>query len=311
MKTYIIKRILGIFIMMLGVTFIVFTIVNITPGDPARQILGISATQEAVDQLNHELGYDQPFFTRYFHYMKDIVTRFDFGNSYKSGEAVVKEISVNFIYTFRLTIMGIGLYALIGIPLGILSAVKQYTAVDNIMRVMAMIIAAFPGFWLSMLLILIFSLYLGWVPSSGVGSWQCYILPLLGFAIPSSASLLRLTRTTMLETIRQDYVRTARAKGASERTVIWQHAFKNAMLPIIMTVGINIGVMMGGTIVTETVFSMPGLGSLAYNALLAKDVPLLMGTTIFLSFIFCVIVLLVDIISAYVDPRVKIRYINK
>ncbi len=310
MYKFVIKRILLVFPILLGVTILVFTIINFIPGDPGRLILGISAEQIDVDKLNSDLGYDQPFTTRLVNYIKNVVTKFDFGKSYTTNEPVIKVIASNFKYTFKFTLLGTALYVLIGIPLGVMSAIKQYSILDNVMRVMAMLIASFPGFWLGMLGILIFSLKLGWLPSNGVDTWKHYILPVTIFGVSNAAGLLRLTRTTMLEAIRQDYVRTARAKGASERTVIWQHAFKNVMLPLIMTVGVSFGTMMGGTVLTETIFSMPGLGNLALTAMRSKDIPLVMATTLFLSTIFCLMVLLVDITSAFADPRVKAKYTN-
>lgn len=308
MYRFIIKRLLLVLPLLLGVVIIVFSIVNMIPGDPGRIILGASAEQSAVDALNHELGYDQPFLIRLFNYLKTIVTQFEFGSSYTSGKPVVDEIAANFSYTFRFTLMGTFLYIMIGIPLGVMSAIKQYSLGDNIVRIMAMFIASFPGFWMGMLGILFFSLELGWLPSNGVDTWKHYILPVAVFGITHSASLLRLTRTTMLEAIRQDYVRTARAKGASERTVIWKHAFRNAMLPLIMTIGVSFGTMMGGTVLLESIFSMPGLGSLALSAIRNKDIPLVMATTIFLAAIFCLMVLIVDIVSAFADPRVRAKY---
>ncbi len=308
MHRFIIKRLLLVLPLLLGVVIIVFSIVNMIPGDPGRIILGASAEQSAVDALNHELGYDQPFLIRLFNYLKTIVTKFEFGSSYTSGKPVVDEIAANFSYTFRFTLMGTFLYIIIGIPLGVMSAIKQYSLGDSVVRIMAMFIASFPGFWMGMLGILFFSLGLGWLPSNGVDTWKHYILPVAVFGITHSASLLRLTRTTMLEAIRQDYVRTARAKGASERTVIWKHAFRNAMLPLIMTIGVSFGTMMGGTVLLESIFSMPGLGSLALSAIRNKDIPLVMATTIFLAAIFCLMVLIVDIVSAFADPRVRAKY---
>lgn len=308
MAKFVIKRLLSIIPLLFLVVFLVFAVINIVPGDPGRTILGISAKQEDVDAKNEELGYYDPFIVKFFRYVKNVVTKFDFGNSYTSGRPVVSEIADNFIYTFRITIFSVFFYALIGIPLGVISAVKQYSVTDNVIRVLAMLIAAFPSFWLYMLGMLVFSLWLGWLPSSGVDSWVNYILPVGLFAISSAAGLARTTRTTMLEAIRQDYVRTARAKGSSERTVIWTHAFRNAMLPIINAIGISIGAMMGGTLITEQIFAMPGLGNLAYVAIQSHDVPMVMGVTIFLSAVFCFMVLVVDVVSAFVDPRVRAKY---
>jgi len=308
MLRFVIRRLLMVIPIMLGVVFLVFFIMSLTPGDPGRLILGISASQADVDKLNEELGYDRPFFAKFLEYIVNLVTRFDMGRSYQTRRTVSGEIVANFPYTFRLALLSTAVYVLIGVPLGVMSAVKQYSVGDNIARVVSISLAAFPSFWLAMMGILVFSLWLGLLPSNGVDTWKHYILPVCISGISSSASLLRLTRTIMLESVRQDYVRTARAKGVPENIVIWKHVFQNAMLPIIMTVGIDFGIMMGGTVLMETIFSMPGLGALALTAIRQKDMPVVMGCTIFLSGIFCIMVLLVDLVSAFADPRVKAKY---
>ena len=310
MLKYILKRVLLILPILLGVIVIVFSIINAVPGDPGRRILGVSAAQEDVDALNHELGVDQPFVPRLFNYIKNIVTRFDFGLSYQSMKPVLPTLQSNFKYTLRLAVlMRIG-YVIIGVPLGVLSAVKQYSLIDNVTRVTSVSLSAFPSFWLYMMAILFFSLQLGWLPSGGVDSWKHYILPVVCASVLNSSSLQRMTRTTMLETIRQDYIRTARAKGCAKVDVVWKHAFLNAALPIINSVGISFGAMLGGTVICESVFNMPGLGTVIIKAINSKDIPMVMGCTVLLSSIFCVIVLLVDIISAMVDPRVKAKLTN-
>ena len=311
MLKYAIKRFLLIIPIILGVTVIVFTIINIIPGDPAQRILGVGASEEQIRELNHRLGYDRPFIERLFNYVRDIVTRFDFGSSYQNGDSVVYKIRLNFPYTLKLTVLQVIAYAVIGVTLGVLSAVKQYSALDNVVRVVSVSLAAFPGFWVYMIAILLFSLKLGWLPSSGVESWKGYVLPVACSAILASAGLQRLTRTTMLESIRQDFVRTARAKGCAEGTVIWRHAFLNAMLPVLNQVGISFGMMLGGTVIAETVFAMPGLGSVIVNAIQSKDVPVVMGCSIFLAVIFCGIVVLLDLASAAVDPRVKAKFVKQ
>jgi peptide/nickel transport system permease protein len=199
---------------------------------------------------------------------------------------------------------------MIGLPLGILSAVKRYSAADILSTVTAMLLAAVPEFWLGIMLILMFSLKLRWLPSFGVDSLRSFVLPTLTLALPASAAVLRLTRATMLETIRQDYIRTARAKGAPEKNVIWTHALKNALIPVITIVGAFFGSLFGGTILTETIFTMPGLGLLILTSIRMKDIPQVMAAVIFLAVVFCVIMMLVDIALAFVDPRVKARAIN-
>ena len=292
---------------LLGVVIIVFTIINAVPGDPGRRILGVSAEQSAVDQLNHELGVDRPFFVRLFDYIKNIVTRFDFGVSYQSMNPVVETLRLNFKDTFKLALLMTVGYVVIGIPLGVLSAVKQYSWIDNITRVTSVTLSAFPSFWFYMMAVIFFSLQLGLFPSGGADSWVHYVLPVGCASILNSSSLQRMTRTTMLETIRQDYVRTARAKGCAKVSIVWKHAFLNAALPIINSVGVGFAGMLGGTVICESVFNMPGLGTVIIKAINAKDVPLVMGCTVLLSTIFCLMVLLIDIVSSLVDPRVRAK----
>lgn len=307
MYKYVIKRLLLMIPILLGVILIVFTIMNVTPGDPGRQMLGMSAPQEAVDALNEALGYNDPFPIRLLNYLKDLV-HLDFGNSYRTNQPVFDEIINRFPVTLKLAIGTMILTILIGIPLGVLAAVRQYSKLDMISTFTALLLAAAPSFWLALLMILLFSLHLGLLPPNGIGSFSHYIMPMLTQAVVYAASTLRMTRTTMLEAIRQDYVRTARGKGASEARVIWGHAIKNAMLPVITSLGMSFGSMLGGTIVIEQVFSMPGLGSLVILAITTKDIPQTMAVTIFLATLFCAIMLVVDLLYAFIDPRVKARY---
>ncbi len=309
MTRYIIKRLLLVIPIVLGVTVIVFCIINAIPGNPGRRMLGPMASQEQVDLLNEQLGYTLPFFQRLWDYLVDVVT-FNFGTSYQDGTLVMHKIMLNFPYTLKLAVLQTLGYSVIGIGLGVFSAVKQYSIGDNIIRVISIALAAFPGFWVYMIAMLVFSLYLGWLPPSGVDGWTSYIMPVGCAAILSASSLQRLTRTTMLEAIRQDYVRTARAKGCSNETVIWRHAFMNAMLPILNQIGINFGYLLGGTVIAESIFGMPGLGTVIINAVNAKDVPVVMACTIFLAAIFSVLVVLLDLLSALADPRVKAKLVK-
>ena len=309
MTRYIIKRLLLVIPIVLGVTVIVFCIINAIPGNPGRRMLGPMASQAQVDLLNEQLGYTLPFFQRLWNYLVDVVT-FNFGTSYQDGTRVMHKIMLNFPYTLKLAVLQTLGYSVIGIGLGVFSAVKQYSIGDNIIRVISIALAAFPGFWVYMIAMLVFSLYLGWLPPSGVDGWTSYIMPVGCAAILSASSLQRLTRTTMLEAIRQDYVRTARAKGCSNETVIWRHAFMNAMLPILNQIGINFGYLLGGTVIAESIFGMPGLGTVIINAVNAKDVPVVMACTIFLAAIFSVLVVLLDLLSALADPRVKAKLVK-
>lgn len=307
MFKYVFKRLLLLIPILLGVTFIVYTIMALTPGDPGRLILGESATQESIDQLNHQLGFDKPFIVRYVNYISHAATG-DFGNSYRSGKPVFNEIFSRFPTTFLLATGAIILAILIGIPIGILSAVKQYSLLDIVSTVIAMFMASIPQFWLGLMMMLLFALKLGWLPSTGIGDFRHYIMPTVTLCLPCAANILRLTRSTMLETTRQDYIRTARAKGAKERVIIWKHALKNALLPVITVIGINFGYLLGGAVLIESIFGIPGLGTLTITAIRMKDIPQITASVLFLASLYCVIMLVVDIVYAYIDPRIRARY---
>ena len=309
MLKFVLKRLLLLIPTLLAVIFLVFSILALTPGSPGRQILGPTASPAAVDRLNEDLGYHRPFAVRFASYVGDIL-RGDFGRSYNTNKPVFTEIFARFPTTLIIAVVGIIGTGLIGIPLGVLSAVKQYSIIDSISTTFALVLAAIPVFWLGLMLILFFSLRLSWLPATGIGSWQHYVLPMATICLPAAAGILRMTRTTMLETIRQDYIRTARAKGAPERQVIWGHALKNALLPVITSLGMSFGSLLGGTILTESVFALPGLGTLVLNSIRSKDIPVVMGAVIFLATLFCLIVLAVDLIYAFIDPRVKAQYVK-
>lgn len=311
MYKYVLKRLLLLIPVLLGVAFIVFSITALTPGDPGRLILGQQATQEMVDQLNHELGYDLPFFTRFFNYIKDIVLKGDFGVSYRTQEPVFNEIMLRFPYTLKLATSSMILASLLGITLGIISAVKQYSLLDKSLTVCALSFAVIPGFWLGMMLIYVFAIRLHVLPSGGADSIKAYILPVITVALGAAGGLLRLTRSTMLEAIRENYICTAKAKGASQRTIIWKHALRNALMPVITSISMTFGQMLGSTVVTEAVFTIPGLGSHIVTAIQTKDVPVVLASTLFLATVFCLLMLILDVIYAYIDPRIKAKYLKQ
>ena len=310
MYKYVLKRLLLIIPVVLFVLFVVYTIMALTPGDPGRMILGVKADQALVDQLNHELGVDQPFFTRFFNYIKGIVTEADFGVSWRTQEPVFDEIWVRFPYTLLLATVSIGIASIVGVVLGIISAVKQYSVLDNALTVTALMLSVIPGFWLGMILILIFSIHLGILPASGAKSFDSFILPVMVLALGAVGGLLRLTRSAMLETLREDYIRTARAKGASETRIIFHHALKNALMPVITNIGMTYGAMLGGAVITDTVFNSPGLGLYIVTAIRTKDIPVVMGCVILIAVAYSVVMLIVDIIYAYIDPRIKAKYVE-
>ena len=308
MYRYVLKRLLLMIPVVLGVSFVIFTILSMVPGDPASMILGPGVSQQEVDQLNHDLGYDRPFLVRYFDYLYNAIFRFDFGKSYATKLDVGSDLVVKAPISFAVAMNAIIFAGVVGIPIGVLSAVKQYSLLDTIPTFIALFLAAAPAFWVGMMLMVIFSLKLGWLPTSGVDTWKGYVLPTVALGVMYAALQLRFTRSSMLETIRQDYIRTARAKGAAERTVIWKHAMKNALMPVITIIGVNFGGLLGGAIVTETLFSIPGLGTYIVNGIKQKDVPVVMGGTMCLAFMFAAIMLCVDLLYAFVDPRIKAKY---
>jgi len=310
MYRYIIKRILFLIPTILGVVFIIFFVMNITPGDPARAMLGSSAPQVDIDKLNHELGYDLPFVQKYFNYIYNMVVKQDFGVSYFTKQSVFAEIWPRYIITIKLALMGVFVSSVIGIPLGIYAAVKQYSLWDTIPSILAFLIAAVPSFVLGMVLLFIFSLKLNWLPSYGIGSFKNYIMPVLSISIPPAAMNLRFTKSSMLESIRQDFVRTARAKGATENVVIWKHALKNALLPVVTNIGLNLGMLIAGAVVAEKLFSIPGIGSLIVDRITYKDEPVIIAGTILIAICFTIVMLLVDIVYAYIDPRIKAKYVR-
>ncbi len=308
MHRYVLKRLLMIVPTMLAVIIVVFTIMSVTPGDPGRQILGSSAPQSAVDALNKEFGLDQPFMTRLGDYLWNAITRFDFGQSWRTRKSVFVEIEARFPTTLRLSFLAIMGQALIGIPLGILAAVKQYSTTDFIATIFAMTMGSVPGFWLGLMLMLVFGVTLGLLPTAGLSTPAHYVLPFLTMVLPGASGLLKITRSTMLDCIRQDYVRTARAKGAAEKAVILNHALRNALLPVVTVVGINFAYSLGGSVVIENVFSIPGIGNILVSSINKKDIPQVMAIVILFSLTFCLVMVLVDIVYAMLDPRVKAKY---
>lgn len=310
MLKYIGKRLLWMIPIIIGVSLVVYALISLVPGTPADIILGANADQAQIDAMNEAIGYNKPFWIRYFTYMSGVL-RLDFGTSYVSSLPVIGELSIKIPISLMLAFSAITASLAIGVPLGVLSAVKQYSLLDVIPTSIAMILAAAPSFWIGLMLMLKFSLEHQWLPSFGVESLRSYVLPTLTLAACYGATMLRFTRSSMLETIRQDYIRTARAKGATERVVIWRHALKNALLPVITSAGNTFGALLGGAIVTETLFSLPGLGTFIVNGVKQKDIPVVMGGTITLAVLFAFVMLLVDLAYAFADPRIKAKYARK
>lgn len=304
MLKYISKRIIYLIPVLIGIVLLVFTIMYFSPGDPAKLILGDRAPEEQVAALRHEMGLDLPYYQQLFNYIKNAIHG-DFGNSYQLRMPVWDIIKLRFPLTLQLTIFTMLIAVLIGVPVGILSAVKQYSVIDAFSVIFALLMASIPAFWLGMLLMLLFSLNLGWLPSSGYEGVKWLILPSITLGFINCATIMRMTRSSMLEVVRQDFIRTARAKGATEKRVVFRHALKNAIIPVITVVGTAFGSSLGGAVVTETVFGLPGMGTQIITAIRQKDNPVVLASVIVIALAFSLVNLIVDILYTYVDPRIR------
>lgn len=313
MYKYILKRLLTMIPVLLGVSLIGFFLIYISPGDVVDSIVAQGGVYSEEDEANlrHEFGLDQPFAVQYVNYIKGIVTKFDFGTSYLTKRSVTSEILERFPTTMLLACLGVLVAVVIGVPAGIISATKQYSIFDNIVTPLSLMGVSMPGFWLGLLLIVVFSVRLGWLPASGFYGPQYWILPALTIGTSAAAFIMRMTRSSMLEVIRQDYIRTARAKGQTERVIITKHALKNALIPIITATGLQFGFLLGGSILAESVFAIPGLGKLILDGIKSRNYPVVQGGVLFIAFTFSFVNLLVDVIYAYADPRIKSLYVRK
>lgn len=308
MIKYIIRRLLLLIPVLLGVTFIVFTMLYITPGDPAKMVLGDTATPEAIEQYREEQGLNDPFLVQYGNYMRKLIFHGDIGTSYATRRPVIQEIAQCFPATVKLACSAMVVAICLGIPIGILSAVRQYSIFDMITMVFALIGISMPVFWLGLLLILLFAVQLKVLPSSGYSSFAHMILPAITLGAQSVAVFTRMTRSSMLEVINMDYIKTARAKGQSEKVVILKHALGNALIPIITSVGLQFGTLLGGSILTESIFSIPGIGRLMVDSIKMRDFPVVQGGVLIIAIAFCFVNLAVDLLYAFVDPRIKAQY---
>ena len=308
MWKYVIKRLLWMIPVLLGITVVIFTIMYFCPGDPAAVILGNGATPAAIAAKRAEMGLDQPYIVRLLSYLDQVFLHLNLGESYFYKQSVMSGILYRMPYTIIIAVICMILQIVIGTPLGITAAVHQNGFGDRFCMLIALLGVSMPGFWLAMMLVLLFAVNLGWLPPYGIGGLQYYILPCIANAFAGIASQARQTRSSMLEVIRSDYIVTARAKGLSEHDILYKHALPNALIPIITVVGNGMGMMLGGTVVIESVFSIPGIGSFTTEAINNRDYPVVMGGVLFLGAIFSLIMLLVDIVYAYVDPRIKAQY---
>lgn len=310
MLKFIVRRLLTMIPIILAISFIIYAIMSLTPGDPARMVLGENASKEVLEKFREEKGLNDPMILQYVKYVFRVMTG-DFGVSYRTELPVVNEIMSRFPNSLTLTFWGLLLSVLLGVPLGTLSAVKQYTVIDSFSLAFALLLTSIPAFWTGLMLMLLFALQLRLLPATGVDSWRNFVLPAITLGASATANLTRMTRSTMLEVIRQDYIRTAFSKGARETRVIFKHALRNAILPIVTVVGMNFGVLLGGTVVIENVFAISGLGSLLITSVRMKDIPMVTASVIFAAVFIGVANLITDILYAFIDPRVKIQYARR
>jgi len=311
MIKYTLKRLLLIIPTLLAVAVLIFTLMYFIPGDVAKMTLGTSATTEELDAFRAAYGLDKPFFTRLANFLYNMIFHLDFGKSYSYGTSVMSDLLARFPYTVLIAMISVIISVIIGIPLGVSCAVKANTVFDRLSMVLSLVFASIPGFWLALLLIQLFAVKLGILPSYGFGHWTNYVLPCVANAMAAVATLARQTRASMLEVIRADYVTTARAKGAKSHKVLYGHALPNGLIPIITTVGTRFSAMLGGTIIIETIYSIPGLGTYMTTAINKRDYPAVQGSIVFVAFVQCVMMLLIDLVYAMVDPRIRAQYAGK
>lgn len=313
MTRYVTQRVLSLIPVLIGVTLLVFLVMQLAPGDPAQIMLGPKATETSLAQLRHELGLDQPIYVQYGRWLSRVVQG-DWGRSIQLKREVLPFILERFRNSAYLMILAVLLACSVGIPAGIISAIRQYSLGDRLAMVLVLVGFSIPIFWLGIMLQIIFGLKLGILPVSGMQSpgqtgdtvdlLKHLILPAVALATGATAIIARMTRSSMLEVVRQDYIRTARAKGLTERTTTGRHALKNALIPVITIVGLQVGYLLGGDILIEIVFSYPGIGLAMVNGILARDFPLVQGAILLVASSYVLINLAVDITYAYIDPRI-------
>ncbi|CAH0122189.1 Dipeptide transport system permease protein DppB [Paenibacillus sp. CECT 9249] len=312
MLKLIVKRLINMIPTLLVVATIVFIITRLIPGDPAAVMLGPQASVEDIAKLRDKLGLNEPIIMQYLHYLGDLV-RGDLGTSLSYNQPVLSIIMERFPNTLLLSVCALLIALVIGIPAGIVSATRQYSFLDYALMILALIGVSMPIFWLGVMLVLFFSVELGWFPATGMGSLadgfgtflKHLVLPSFALSTVSMATFARITRSSMLEVIKQDYIKTARAKGLRESIVVWKHALKNALTPLLTVIGMQISMMLGGAVLTETIFSWPGMGRLVVDAIDKRDFVVVQGTVLFIAVIFVLVNLVVDILYQVVNPRVN------
>lgn len=311
MHRYIIKRLLLIIPVVLAAAILIFTIMYFCPGDPVEVILGGQATDVVKEQVRTEMGFNDPFFVQLGRYLKNLFLKFDLGTSYITRKSVGGEILSRFPRTFLLALACMVMNVLIGIPLGVMAATHLNGPADRICMVAALVGSSLPNFWVAMELVIFFALSLHILPAYGIGGLKYYVMPVIAGSLEGIAQQARYTRSGVLEVIRSDFVTTARAKGVPERVILYKHALPNALIPVIQNLGNMFARSIGGALVIENVFNIPGLGVYLSTGITNRDYPIVQGSVVMLSVVFCLIMLMVDLSFAFIDPRVKAQYENQ
>jgi len=306
MFTYIIQRLAAAVPTLLGVAVIVFLMLRLLPGDPARVIAGVLASAEDVEGIRRQLGLDQPLVVQFALFLGGLL-RLDLGLSARTSQPVMQEVLARLPYTIELAVMATAIATAIGIAAGVVAATHHNSKVDYLVSAASLCGVSMPVYWLGLMLIVVFAINLRWFPAAGADQPASFVLPSLTLASFTVALIARMTRSSMLEVLRQDYVQTARAKGLHERAVLYAHALRNALLPVITIVGLQFGTLLGGAVLTETVFGWPGIGQLLVESIFARDYPLVQGIVLTFSGLFILVNLAVDVLYAYVDPRIHYR----
>lgn len=304
MLEYLRRRLLLALLTMLGVSLGVFFMIHLAPGDPVTVMLSEFASPADQNTLRNQLGLDRPLYVQYWRYLTHAL-RGDLGRSIRSDRTVISEIAWRFPNTLRLAMAALLLAVVAGGAIGVISAVRRHTAFDHGAMLTVLVGLSLPSFWLGFMLMIVFALRLQWTPVAGYEGWQYLILPGVTLAAAPAAVLARLTRSSMLEVLNQDYMRTARAKGLHERRVVLKHALKNSLIPVVTVMGLQFGYLLGGAVITESVFAWPGIGRLVVDAILARDFPVVQGAVLVIALGFVVVNLIVDVLYAYLDPRIR------
>ncbi|MDR7554088.1 MAG: ABC transporter permease [Armatimonadota bacterium] len=304
MWRYIATRLLLAVPVVFGVAFVVFAMVRVIPGDPAQVIAGEAATREFVEAVRRELGLDRPLLVQFAAFTANLL-RGDLGRSVRSRAPVTHELWARIPNTVTLALAGLAVAVSVGIAAGVVSAMRPYSVIDTLVMLAALLGLSMPVFWSGLMMILVFAVWLGWLPAVGTGTPLHLVLPAVTLGLATAAIIARMTRSSMLEVLRADYVRTARAKGLAERVVVNRHAFRNALIPVITVVGLQMGTLLSGAVLTESVFAWPGIGRLLVEGVLARDYPVVQGAVLVVAFAFAVVNLVVDVLYAVVDPRIR------